>query len=158
MELDSIKLNFHPLLQELLAAEHFKLKKQGDINCLALRDLQFILDSRPISVCRTEHSNTFELLELNPFVDLCRYHIQSKKLNVSLNIYDANDASRIITSLNISRLALEYPISRHTPPLLFQRHQQAVQMDLAPLTKKELSEFAQVCPSAIRASKRGSSI
>jgi hypothetical protein len=153
-ELDSLKLSFHPLLQKQLAADSFRLEKQGDINCIDLKEIQFILDSRPISVCRTKHKNMFELLELSPLFEIFRYHDQSNKLKVSLNIYDADDARRIITSLSITRLALEYPISRHTPQLLFQRHQQAVQMDLTPLTKKELSEFAQVTAAALRAPKK----
>ncbi|WP_137222026.1 hypothetical protein [Shewanella sp. MEBiC00475] len=154
--LNTINFPFHRLLQEMLEADHITLKKQGDINRLELRELQFILDNCPISVCQTAHSNTFELLALSPILDICRYHTQSNKLKVSLNICDADDASCIISSLNITKLALEYPTYHRTPALLFHRYQQAVQMGLMQSTKNELSAFAQVTPSALRAPQKRS--
>jgi hypothetical protein len=153
--LNTISFSFHPLLQEVLATDHFDQKKQGNISCLAIEELQFILDSRPISVCTTKHSDTFLLLDFNPLLQIFRDHPRAHKLKVTLIICDADDANRIITSLNIKRLALEYPTSRRSPELLFKRHQQAIKMGLTSFTKKELSAFAQVCPSALRASKRG---
>lgn len=149
MALNTLKLQQHPILVKMLSNNCFKLTTLPDISTLSIETLQIILDTKPIAVLQTPDKLGYQLLEPMPILDVLRHHPQYAKLKITLLIYDHPEP--VLTALAIIKPALHYSEYRHLPETLHYRMNAAKSAGIQPPSKKQISQYANITASAIRA-------
>ncbi|WP_133406266.1 hypothetical protein [Parashewanella tropica] len=137
-------IQYHPVLKSIIPSSRFFPKEPVPIDILTTQQLQLILDSMPVPVCKHSH----ELLIDMPLLTLLKHHPKHHELFIHLLLID--DPESTVETLAITKLALQSPEFKHTGHKLHQRHRHAKSENRHTLSKKQLSQLAQLSPSALR--------
>ncbi|MEZ9539128.1 hypothetical protein AB4160_13145 [Shewanella sp. 10N.286.51.B8] len=148
LPLNSLEWHQHPKLTTLLSGDCHQLSTLPDLQFISFAQLQSILDSCPIPVVKRAKVDAYYLLAPMPILKQLLGHPDSHKLTASLNIYSEPEPT--LSTLALIKPALFYQKYKRLPEILHSRLDKAKSMNLVTPNKNQISQLAQISPSAFR--------
>jgi len=150
LAMNQVKLRHHPTLSQITCHDHFALTSPVDIQGLPLQVVQTLLDLSPVLACKNTDEPIDWQLNLNPTLELLKQHPEQHKLYVSMLYMPTEVIDDTLTGALLFAPALNYRENNKLLSNLSHRVQQAKSRLTQSPSKKQLAQWANVKPSAIR--------